>query len=301
VPHPLRLFLIRLLALCNYPPVLINYLLHNNDKFPHELAIAAIMKNEGPYLREWIEYHKLVGVEKFYLYDNESTDNTKEVLAPYIQNGTVEYTYFHGKGFLTQTKAYANAVRRFKNKVKWLAVIDLDEFIVPVSKPKIIDVVNEFQDKLWKTKRKRLFGFSIHWVLYGYGGHREKPDGLVIENFRKSGGANVCIKTISNPRAAFFLSPLSLHTPIYLDLAFGFTETAEGFPWSATISVNTIRVNHYFTKSYEEYVQKLLRNKAWLPVHYRFDIPEYDPNYSSQYDDPIMDKYIALVKDKLEK
>ena len=40
--------------------------------FDHEIAIVAIAKNEGPYLREWIEYHRLVGIKRFYLYDNES-------------------------------------------------------------------------------------------------------------------------------------------------------------------------------------------------------------------------------------
>lgn len=46
--------------------------------FKHEIAIVAIAKNEGLYLKEWIEYHKLVGVTKIYFYDNESEDNTKK-------------------------------------------------------------------------------------------------------------------------------------------------------------------------------------------------------------------------------
>jgi hypothetical protein len=256
------------------------------------------MKNEGPYLREWIEYHKLVGVEKFYLYDNESTDNTKEVLTPYIQDGTVEYFYLPGTGYKMFTKAHQDAVRRFKNQVKWLAVIDIDEFIVPVSKPKIIDVVNDFQNYLWRNKRKKLFSLAARWVQYGYNGHYNKPEGLVIENFRKNGGTDVCPKTISNPRAAFFLSGLSIHTPTYLDLGFGYTEIGEEYPWDASISVNTIRINHYTTKSYEEYMQKVSRNKECAP-ELGYKLPKYAPDYLSQYEDPIMDKYIDLMKRKL--
>ena len=37
---------------------------------PHYLAICAIYRDEAPYLREWIEFHRLVGVEHFFLYDN---------------------------------------------------------------------------------------------------------------------------------------------------------------------------------------------------------------------------------------
>ena len=50
-----------------------------NRAFKYFMSIACIIKNEGPYLREWLEYHKLIGVEHFYVYDNESSDNTKEL------------------------------------------------------------------------------------------------------------------------------------------------------------------------------------------------------------------------------
>ena len=65
--------------------------------FPHELAIVACAKNEGTYFKEWLDFHILVGVTKFYIYDNESDDNTKEVLQPYIDKGIVEYTYWPGR------------------------------------------------------------------------------------------------------------------------------------------------------------------------------------------------------------
>ena len=57
-------------------------ILDNNfvDKPKVFLSVVAIAKNEAPYIKEWIEYHKLVGVERFYFYDNGSTDNTREVL-----------------------------------------------------------------------------------------------------------------------------------------------------------------------------------------------------------------------------
>ena len=68
---------------------------HTQPKY--YLAVCAIAKNEGPYFKEWIEWHRAKGVEKFYIYDNESTDGTREVLAPYIESGLVDYTYFPGR------------------------------------------------------------------------------------------------------------------------------------------------------------------------------------------------------------
>jgi hypothetical protein len=299
LPKPVRYLGIRILALCRYPEVLINYLLHDNGKFPCELAVAAIMKNEAPYIAEWIEYHRMLGVEKFYLYDNESTDNTLDILKGYIQDGIVEYTYFPGKGVSNQIRSYADAVRRFRNNTKWLAVIDIDEFIVPVSKTKIIDVVNELREELWRKKRKKIFGLAVHWVQYGYGGHYKKPKGLVIENFRKNAGPVTHMKSIFNPRAAFFTAPLSVHTPIYLDLGFGYNESGKEHPWEAPISADIIRINHYITKSYEEYSKKVERNKTGFPETKNI-LPEYDGDYLSGYEDTIMDKYVSGLKRALD-
>jgi len=126
-------------------PIFVSYLINNNNIFEDELSVVSIMKNEGPYLKEWIEYHKLVGVDRFYLYDNGSTDNTKEVIAPYINNRTVIYVEMScvnsmGGGYL-QMFAYNQTVKKYKNKTRWLAAIDLDEFIVPLYKNSIKDIL----------------------------------------------------------------------------------------------------------------------------------------------------------------
>src|SRR5262245_23964419 len=58
---------------------------------PHkyQLTICAIFKNEKKYLKEWIEYHRLIGVDHFYLYNNNSSDHPLELLLPYIKTGIV--------------------------------------------------------------------------------------------------------------------------------------------------------------------------------------------------------------------
>jgi GT2 family glycosyltransferase len=48
------------------------------------------MLDEARDLREWIEFHRLQGVERFYLYDNGSTDDTEEVVRPYVEEGIAE-------------------------------------------------------------------------------------------------------------------------------------------------------------------------------------------------------------------
>ena len=55
----------------------------------NELAVCAIFREEAPFLDEWIAFHVGVGATHFYLYNNFSTDNYKQVLEPWIARGTV--------------------------------------------------------------------------------------------------------------------------------------------------------------------------------------------------------------------
>src|SRR5438132_9854743 len=53
------------------------------------LSICAIYQDEAPYLREWVAFHRLIGVEHFFLYDHESTDTHRSELAPFVDDGIV--------------------------------------------------------------------------------------------------------------------------------------------------------------------------------------------------------------------
>ena len=50
------------------------------------LGVCTRLRNEGRYLREWIEFHRLVGVSAFYIFDDGSTDDTAAVLAPCVES-----------------------------------------------------------------------------------------------------------------------------------------------------------------------------------------------------------------------
>jgi len=265
-------------------------IIKNEDKtkFPHTLSILAIMKNEGPYLKEWLDYHILVGIEKFYLYDNESTDNTTKILKPYIERGIVDYTYWPGKA--QQMVAYTDALNKHANDTKWMAIIDLDEFLVPVD----YDTVPEYLNTLPKNFAQLIIG----WVQYGSSGHKTKPDGLVMENYKKHAARNWGIKSIVNPRLVY--ETLNPHTH---EVA-GFTIDENGKKMgriiqdeNRNITTNKIRVNHYVTKSFDEYIARMNQGSATdqESTEYRGldKFKWYDRN--DIYDD-IMDKYIPKIK-----
>lgn len=219
------------------------------------LAVCAIAKNEGPYFEEWIEWHQHLGVEKFYIYDNESTDNTKEVLAPYIASGIVDYTFW--PGMKQQLPAYDHCLEKHRLDARWIAVIDLDEFIKPIKDKTIPDFLRRFEE---------FSAVEINWLIYGSGGAKTKEKGNVMERFKQhslpSHGANRHVKSIVNPRRVF--SFIGCHE---VARASGKTADSHGnvvktYFRDREPQQDVIRINHYAVKSYEEFLQKRARGRA---------------------------------------
>ncbi|MBQ0013521.1 MAG: glycosyltransferase family 92 protein [Proteobacteria bacterium] len=259
-------------------------------KFKNTLSIGAIMKDEGPYLKEWLDFHILVGVDKFYLYDNGSTDNTVDILAPYIERGVVEYTNFPGKTM--QLLAYIDCINKHKTDTRWIALIDLDEFIVPVQHKTIPEFLY--------TLPLNFAQLVIAWIIYGSSGHKTKPDGLVIENFKYHAKKSWGIKSIINPRLVIEM------TNPHANLVAGSTIDETGKRRGKIDqdknppTCNKVRINHYVTKSYEEMMkrcakgdacEKDLNNSGKTNAQRRFEFHDKNDVF-----DTIMDKYINKIK-----
>lgn len=149
----------------------------------YTLSVCAIFQNEAPYMKEWIEYHKIQGVEHFWLYNNNSSDEYLEVLDPYIKSGSVELIDWPHTpetndwkqfSFTIQPGAYRDGLERARNVSKWLALIDIDEFLVPLKDKSIVCCLEErFKDEK---------GLYIRWLTFGTS-HIEKvlPGELMIE------------------------------------------------------------------------------------------------------------------------
>lgn len=219
------------------------------------LAVCAIAKNEGPYFREWIEWHRSKGVEKFYIYDNESNDGTKDVLVPYIESGLVEYTFF--PGYRRQLAAYDDCLEKHRLDTRWIAFIDLDEFIVPVKDKTIPDFLSRFEDAP---------AVEINWLIYGSGSAKTKTAGTMMERFRHHSRPehplNRHVKSIVNPRRIFTMT--GCHEAARIS---GYAADSHGCPIKKNFRERTpqqdvIRINHYAVRSYEEFLEKQLRGRA---------------------------------------
>lgn len=228
---------------------------NNSGEYPYELSIVVVVKNEEDYIDEWIRYHQLVGIDHIYLYNNGSTDKTEKIVRPYVENGFVTYTSMTGTG--VQLAVYNDAIKRFKDETKYMAFIDADEFLRSVNvKLSLIKSIENIFDK-----DRKAAGIGVNWRMFGSSGFVDKPQqGGVLENFvyRAAPGkpGNDCIKTIANPRKIYrYRHP---HYPIYNIGHYSIDEKGRrSRGWKNSIpEPQEICINHYFTKSREEWVKR---------------------------------------------
>jgi hypothetical protein len=234
------------------------------------LAIGAIFKNEGPYILEWVAYHRALGVDRFFVADNGSDDGSSEFLAALDQAGVIDHIPFPGTpGQPPQLPAYAEILRRHGGQADWIAFIDADEFLLPAAPARSLRPVLAELDRL-----PGVGAVAVNWAAYGSAGEEQAQPGLVIERFPARALRDTLLnhhyKTILRPRAF-----AGVHeTPHLFRLRAGFRAVhADGSPLtpygghyhglSKAILWSPLRLNHYVVKSREEFFQrKRLRGRA---------------------------------------
>ena len=229
-----------------------------HKSFKYNFGIVAIAKNEGIYLKEWIEYHRIIGVTVFYIYDNESNDDTSSILEPYIEKRLVYYKFVKGKA--KQLEAYNDAIRKYRFDCKYMAFIDLDEYLFIDREESITQVT----DEILKKSPKGAVGIGVNWAIFGNSNYKTSPQGLITESYiyrsEEAFFANQHIKTICNPRmVSNYISP---HYPMYKLGAFSVSSDGRKRLWgwfNRDVNWANIRINHYYCKSQEDYLHKIGR------------------------------------------
>ena len=256
------------------------------------VSILAILKNEVPYLEEWLCHHMAIGVDHFFLYDNDSSDDLHHLLKPYADHGIVTTVYFPMRGL--QRDANNHAVRFFGATTEWLAYVDIDEFLVPERDEQVGTVMSRFPNASQVLVSRREICYS---------GHRTPPAGLVTENFRmvsedvpRMGSTAILAKPIVRPERTY---RVGIHYAVTIDDAT--VNTAGVFIEEEANNIvapsyANLQMNHYYTKSYEEFQAK--RSRATTSTH-SFPLPDVPFDIPSEQDHAI-DRWIPRTKARIE-
>lgn len=233
------------------------------------LSICALFRDESRFLKEWIEYHHMLGVEHFYLFNHLSEDGYLEVLEPYIDSGLVElYDWpVHAEGQKdfndnVQMAIYRKILNEKQNETLWLALIDTDEFLVPKQHPNLPSFLRDYE---------QYGGVVINWQTFGTSDVEKVPkDRLMVEMLTKKGppedGLNTCVKSIVIPsRVDTIYTP---HIAVYHPPYFHVTEKGKRTGREVTtkkVSTKKIQLNHYsFRDEYFYYTEKARRLANWF-------------------------------------
>lgn len=263
--HPLLFLIINLImSFLDYWYLLLVYIFNLNSKKTtkkYGFSICGIFKNESLILKEWIEYHLIIGVDHFYLYNNNSDDQFREILQPYIECGIVTLIEWNYPA-PSQFPAYQHFHEHYWEETDWVAYTDLDEFICPIK---------DYTIKEWLKKYNKYGSIVLYWKQFGTSGKiYHNPNELVTEQYTICWEKYFSIgKTIINTR--YYVKDFSaknLHAMATTINIFGvnfsippinefkkfikFKSNRIGF--FKNKANFTVQINHYGTKSYHNYV-----------------------------------------------
>ena len=276
-----------------------------------KLGIAAIFKNEKPYIIEWLAFHRLVGFRHFFIADNISDDGSSQLLAELDHAGfitRIEYPTVDGKG--PQVPAYNSLIKKYGSTVDWLAFIDADEFILPEGGQTVEEVLAPL------TKNHDVGAIGVNWATFGSSGHTSFDQELVTKRFKSRAyeqqGVNKHIKTIIKP--AYCERMINPHKALLSSGHYAYPngnmmmfDKNNKHGMSERICWEGLRINHYVIKSYDEFkTKKQPKGKAT-------SLKQRDDSFFNQHDfneerccliseyTPALEKEIEFIKIKLDR
>jgi hypothetical protein len=240
------------------------------DASGRRIVLVGTMRNEGPYILEWVAFHKSIGFTDIVICTNDCVDESPRLLERLQELGLVTHEANEiGPGEEPQLVAYRRAEELpVLRNADWAMVLDGDEFLnIHVGAGTVPDLLDTVPDAT---------AFLLNWRLFGNSGHQEWCPGFVCERFTKAARlgdpVNFSFKTLFTKLDAYHCKLLP-HGPSYADDArlpelryvngAGVTlpryfVSSRSFLQSEPelVSWEIAQVNHYNTRSWEDYLVK---------------------------------------------
>lgn len=254
------------------------------------LAACLCFRDSSAYLHEWLLFHWVQGIERFYLFDNESADDFPRVLRPWIEASIVSLRAWPGLG--QQQAIYDQCLALAPPEINWLAFLDDDEFLFSPDGQPLPQVLAPFQAQA---------GVGVSWALYGSSDLVKQTDDWVIERFvRRAPGPDAHVKCIVNP-SRVVRSRVIGHM---FEVRPGFEIVDENGqplhePQREHASFSRLRINHYLVKSWEEFARRRARPQANTGVptpHPLARWRQWDRTWS-EVEDPIARQFLPRMRD----
>ncbi|MCC6008735.1 MAG: glycosyltransferase family 2 protein [Rhodobacteraceae bacterium] len=143
-------------------------------------AIVTTMKNEGPFILEWLAYHRAIGVDDFLVYTNDCTDGTDTLLDLLQRKGLVQ----HRENPFRQTELkpqhaalQAAEAEPLIANAGWVICMDVDEFLaIHAGRGHLADLYRAVGEANM---------ISVTWRLFGNSDVHLYEDRFLLEQFTR--------------------------------------------------------------------------------------------------------------------
>lgn len=228
---------------------------------PYNLTCMYWVRNEARYLPEYLEFHLLQGVDHFVFWQDGDTDQTPEVLAPYIEAGLVEYETIPLE--VQQRKNFwimAHCIEHWADKTEWLHFHAIDERVFSPEGLSLSQMLKNYE-------LPDIAGLATNWKQLHSGGQETQLPGLLMQHYTVGQAEDPMrhVKTICRPSKCLS-SPIG--TPHNFTPRPGcrvvneMMETVDGPFNHGQYTFNHVCNYHYATMSKAEYEAKM--NKGVL-------------------------------------
>ncbi|WP_420584291.1 glycosyltransferase family 2 protein [Ruegeria sp.] len=245
-----------------------------SDQDPRYISVTP-MKNEGPFVLEWVAHNLAIGVDQIVVMTNDCSDGTDALLQRLDERGVLTHVNNNSR---RQTSPQKRAYRKFmKMEIArpqdWVVVIDADEHINVKTGDHTLRALTEAMPDA-KT-------ISMTWRLFGNAGVIRYEDRFLSDQFRQAAR----LRTIRPPQAWGFKTmfqrglwdALGVHRPKRPTVetmveCHWYNGSGELMPdryytqsWRSardSVGYDLVQVNHYALKSCESYLVKKMRGRA---------------------------------------
>ena len=165
-----------------------------------KVILVAIAKNEEKYLEEWVQFHVKAGFSKIILFDNESTDGTRDLAERLGELLPLQALHWPSvERASPQRSAYNHAIENYCQDADWVAFIDLDEFLVPWGYSSLPDFLEKAPEDVSCV--------CVNWMTYGSSGVEDPDYESVLDTFQQRGEYRQYRRSLKQCQTLLFFDP----------------------------------------------------------------------------------------------
>ncbi|XP_019185530.1 PREDICTED: glycosyltransferase family 92 protein RCOM_0530710 [Ipomoea nil] len=214
------------------------------DRKEHQMCVCTMLKNQARFLREWIMYHAEIGVQRWFIYDNNSDDNIEDILGEHTATAHNYNISRHVWPWIkSQEAGFAHCALRARDLCEWVGFIDVDEFFYLSKNTSIQEVL--------RRQGSGIAELRVPCHSFGPSGLKEVPIKGVTVGYTCRLAYPERHKSIVRPEA---LDPTLMNVVHHFRLSQGYK--------SGNIDRNVMVVNHYKYQVWQVFKEKFHRRVA---------------------------------------